>query len=164
MLSLPLTSADIISRRFVNWPGPAIHMSKDSGIESPWYVVLMKIQTVWQRGQGPRTCPWKITSCHLFPRRKNWYKQSPPSPLELSGSAHACPTVEFYFLLVAGLAIILSRANWLRWCAGWSAPLLFACNSNNVPMEWGKKKQTLIRRRDHLKAVQMPNCVELSSK
>ena len=96
---------------------------------------------------------------------KNWYKQSPPpSPLELSGSAHACPTVEFYFSFVAGLAIILSRANWLRWCAGWSAPLLFACNSNNVPMEWGKKKQTLIRHRDHLKAVQMPNCVELSSK
>ena len=30
MLSLPLTSADIISRRFVNRPGPAIHMSKDS--------------------------------------------------------------------------------------------------------------------------------------
>ena len=38
-------------------------------------------------------------------------KQSPPSPSELSGSAHACPTVEFYFLFVAGLDIILSRAN-----------------------------------------------------
>ena len=37
MLSLPLTSADIISRRFVNRPGPAIHMSKDS---------LIYIQTV----------------------------------------------------------------------------------------------------------------------
>ena len=34
----------------------------------------------------------------------------PPPPLELSGSAHACLTVEFYFLFlhVSGLAIILS--------------------------------------------------------
>ena len=43
MLSLPLTSADIISRRFVNRPGPAIHMSKDS---------LICIQTVWNFDMG----------------------------------------------------------------------------------------------------------------
>ena len=53
----------------------------------------------------------------------------PPSPLELSGSVHACLTVEFNFLHVAGSAIILSRANW---CVGWSAPLLFAYIRNGV--------------------------------
>ena len=65
-------------------------------------------------GGGGGGCPWKITSCHLFPRRKNWFenwfeipsRSDPPPPLELSGSAHACPSVEFYFLFVAGLAII----------------------------------------------------------
>ena len=108
-----------------------------TGTKSPWYVVLMWIQTVRNfdmgggrgGGQGPQTCPCTITSCHLFPRRKKWYelpsKSNPPSPLELSGSAHACPTVEFYFLFVAGLAIILSRAKQLPGCAVWSAPLLF---------------------------------------
>ena len=53
----------------------------------------------WGRGwQGPRTSPWKITSCHLFPSR-NWYELPSRSnpPLELSGSAHTCLTVEFYF-------------------------------------------------------------------
>ena len=35
----------------------------------------------------------------------------PTPPLELSGSAHACPTAECYLLFVAGLAIILSIAN-----------------------------------------------------
>ena len=67
-------------------------------------------------GQGPRISPWKITSCHLFPSR-NWYglpSRSNP-PLELSGSAHACLTVEFYFsfsfLHVTGLAVILSSAD-----------------------------------------------------
>ena len=36
-------------------------------------------------GQGALTCPWKITGCHLFPRRKNWYDlpsgSSPPAPV-----------------------------------------------------------------------------------
>ena len=57
-------------------------------------------------GQGPRT------SQSFISKNKNWYEprtqligseyelpsRSIPSPLELSGSAHACLTVEFYFL------------------------------------------------------------------
>ena len=55
-------------------------------------------------GEGGPDLPMKILSCHLFPH----------PPLELSGSAHACPTgnLFFYFLHVVGLAIILSRDNW----------------------------------------------------
>ena len=74
-------------------------------------------------GAGGPDLPMKITSCHLFPRRKtgmNLPREAirpppppPPPPLELSGSAHAClDRIFFYFLHVAGLAIILSRDNW----------------------------------------------------
>ena len=70
-------------------------------------------------GAGGPDLPMKIISCHLFPRRKTGTnlleKQfDPPPPLELSGSAHACldRNFIFYFLHVAGLAIILSRDNW----------------------------------------------------
>ena len=89
-------------------------------------------------GQGPGTSPWKITSCHLFLRRKtgtNFPRETiPPSPLCwscLDPHTHVWRwnyIFYFHFLHVAGLAIILSRANCLRGCAGWSAPLLFACN------------------------------------
>ena len=150
-------------------------MSKDS----LGYVVLMWIQTFWnclklwywrrQRGAGTGAPdpppPRKITSCLLFPRRKTGTNFSgeappphPPPPLELSGSAHACLTVEFifyfHFLHVAGLAILLSRANWLRGCAGWSAPLLFACNSpvsrNKVHTKANPDKMSLSSQRSFL--------------
>ena len=75
-------------------------------------------------GAGQRNSPGKITSCRLFPSRKLVRTSTPhPPTLELSGSAHACLTLEFYFYLpflhVTGLAIILSSAD---------APLLFSCN------------------------------------
>ena len=71
-------------------------------------------------GEGGPDLPMKIISCHLFPRRKTGTNlpreaiRPPPPPLELSGSAHACldRNFIFYFLHVAGLAIILSRDNW----------------------------------------------------
>ena len=72
-------------------------------------------------GAGGPDLPMKIISCHLFPRRKTGtnlpreaIRTPPHPPLELSGSAHACLTgiLFFYFLHVAGLAIILSRDNW----------------------------------------------------
>ena len=74
-------------------------------------------------GAGGPDLPMKIISCHLCLRRKtgtNLPREAipppppPPPPLELSGSAHACLTgiLFFYFLHVAGLAIILSRDNW----------------------------------------------------
>ena len=64
--------------------------------------------------------PMKIISCHLFPSIKTGTNlpreaiRPPPPHLELSGSAHACfdGNFIFYFLHVAGLAIILSRDNW----------------------------------------------------
>ena len=54
-------------------------------------------------GRGPRPPPenYKL-SC--ISQKKNWKKQSPPPPLKLSGSAHACLTAEFFnfhFLHVA---------------------------------------------------------------
>ena len=80
MLSLPLTSADIFSRRFVNRPGPA-------GLSN-----MHSIDMGGDRegvgggggggGQGPRTSPWKITSCHVFPRRKtgtNFHREAIPT-------------------------------------------------------------------------------------
>ena len=73
-------------------------------------------------GAGGPEHPMKIISCHLFPRKKtgtNLPREAirpppPPPPLELSGSGHACidRNFIFYFLHVAGLAIILSRDNW----------------------------------------------------
>ena len=71
-------------------------------------------------GAGGPDLPMKIISCHLFPRRKtgtNLPREAirppppPPPPLELSGSAHACldRNFIFYFLHVAGFAIMLSR-------------------------------------------------------
>ena len=68
-------------------------------------------------GVGGLDLPMKIISCHLFPKRKtgflekNWYepreaiRPSPPPPLFDRNYI-------FYFLHVAGLAIILSRDNW----------------------------------------------------
>ena len=56
----------------------------------------------------------------FIPKKKNWYelpsRSNPPPPqLELSGSANACLTVEFYFVSsyfhVTGLAIRLSSAD-----------------------------------------------------
>ena len=149
MLSLLLTSADIIhviSRMFVNWPDPTIHMicpsrkslicrtSVKSNCLKLWY---------WQRqrgggGQGPRTSPWKISSCHLFLRRKtgtNFPREAIPLPPPRWSCLDPHTYVwrwnfifYFHFLHVTGLAIKLSRANCLCWCTGWSAPLLFACN------------------------------------
>ena len=70
----------------------------------------------------------KIISCHLFPRRKtgtNLPREAnrPPPPVGIVW-IHARTSDRnfiFYFLHVAGLAIVLSRDNWGR-----SAPLLFA--------------------------------------
>ena len=70
-------------------------------------------------GAGGPDLPMKIISCHLFPRRKtgtNLPREAirPPPPL------WKCPDPRthvltgilfFYFLHVAGLAIILSRDN-----------------------------------------------------
>ena len=66
-------------------------------------------------GEDPGSAPGKLKFVIHFQEEKtgtNFPREAIPlPPLELSGSAHACPTVEFYFLFVAGLAIILSRAN-----------------------------------------------------
>ena len=66
-------------------------------------------------GGYPGPAPGKLQFVKYFREEKtdmNFPREAiPPPPLELSGSAHACPMVEFYFLFVAGLAIILSRAN-----------------------------------------------------
>ena len=71
-------------------------------------------------GTGGPDLPMKIIAiCFLEEKlvRTSLEKQfdtPPPPPLELSGSAHACldRNFIFYFLHVAGLAIILSRDNW----------------------------------------------------
>ena len=151
MLSLLLTSADIIiSRRFVSWPGPAIHMICPSrkSLICRTYVNSNCVKLWYGRrqrgggggggggGAGAPDLPLENYKFSFIFKQKKWYelpsRSNPPAPLELSGSAHACLTVElyfyFHFLHLAGLAFILSRANCLRGCAGWSAPLLFACN------------------------------------
>ena len=79
--------------------------------------------------QGIRTSPGKSQVVICFGTNLLREAIRTPFPLELSGSMHACLTVEFNFLHVAGSAIILSRANW---CIGWSAPLLFAYIWNGV--------------------------------
>ena len=139
MLSLPLTSIDTISRRFVMTRPGNTYVQALSGIESPWYVVLMWKLWYWRRpghgGQGPRTSPWKITSCHLFPNRKtgtNFPREAthppPPPPPPPHPPTPPPPPVGvvlirtrmsdggilffiFPFLHVTGLAIILSSAD-----------------------------------------------------
>ena len=73
-------------------------------------------------GAGGPDLPMKIISCHLFPRIKidtNIPREAirPPSPPPSVGIVwiHARMSDRnfiFYFLHVAGLAIILSRDNW----------------------------------------------------
>ena len=68
-------------------------------------------------GTGGPDLPMKIIAiCFLEEKlvRTSLEKQFDTPPLELSGSAHACldRNFIFYFLHVAGLAIILSRDNW----------------------------------------------------
>ena len=55
MLSLPLASADIISRRFVNWPGPA----KKIKCEFKLFETLIWSET---EGAGGPDLPMKIIS------------------------------------------------------------------------------------------------------
>ena len=70
-------------------------------------------------GAGGLDLPMEIISCHLFPRRKNWYEppsrsnSTPPPPPGwncLDTRTHVWQ--EFYFLHIAGLAIILSTDSW----------------------------------------------------
>ena len=74
-------------------------------------------------GAGGPDLPMKIISCHLFPRRKAGTKlpreaiQPPPPPPPLVGivwirARMSDRNLIFYFLRVAGLAIILSSDNW----------------------------------------------------
>ena len=73
------------------------------------------------RGEGGRgpDLPWKITSCHLFwcepPSRSNLTPPPPPPPPSLPVGIvwiRACMSDGgIIFLYVAGLAIMLSRAN-----------------------------------------------------
>ena len=62
MLSLPLASADIISRRFVTRPS-----KKKIKCEFKLFETLIWAET---EGAGDPDLPMKIISCHLFPRRK----------------------------------------------------------------------------------------------
>ena len=69
-------------------------------------------------GRGP-DLPMKIISCHLFPRRKTGtnrpreaIRPPPPPPVGIVWIRARLSDRNFYFLHVAGLAIILSRDNW----------------------------------------------------
>ena len=54
-------------------------------------------------GRGPGPPPGKLQVIMYFLEEKlvrtSIEKQSPPPPLELSGSAHACLTVEFFIFI-----------------------------------------------------------------
>ena len=65
-------------------------------------------ETEWA---GDPALPMKIISCHLFPRRKT---DPPPPPVGIVWirARMSDRNFIFYFLHVAGLAIILSRDNW----------------------------------------------------
>ena len=71
-------------------------------------------------GQGARTPPWKITSCHLFPSRKTGTSfpreaTSPPPPVGVVWIRTRMSDGGIYFLSsflhLTGLAIILSSAD-----------------------------------------------------
>ena len=92
--------------------------------------------------------PWKITICHLFPRRKlirtSLRKQfePPPPPPPPNRQCCLCPTVKFFFLFLF-LHVAVSRANNLvgsdrtaRTRRLICAFLLFACNKVKVPATW----------------------------
>ena len=92
----------------------------------------------------------KIISCHLFPRRKtgtNLPREAIRPPPPSSGSAHACLTgiLFFYFLHVAGLAIVLFlEINWWN-CAGALADLRLCClHTKKFLAELGKKAKLQI--------------------
>ena len=114
MLSLPLASADIISRRFVNWPGPA--KKNIIKCEFKLFETLIWAET---EGAGGPDLPMKIISCHLFPRRKTGTNlpleavRPPPVGIVWIRARMSDRNFIFYFLHdVAGLAIMLSRDNW----------------------------------------------------
>ena len=89
MLSLPLASADIISRRSVN-------IDQARQCEFKLLETLIWVETEGEGCKGPDHLPGKNTSCHLFPRRKtgkNLFEKQfdpppppPPPPPALSGS------------------------------------------------------------------------------
>ena len=85
------------------------------------FETLIWAETERERGAG------KITSCHVFPRRKtgtNFHREAtPPPPLELSGSAHACLTVEFFIFIFLHVAYFLKLTDY----AGAQADLRLCC-------------------------------------
>ena len=86
-----------------------------------WKLLYGRRLEGWRgRGAGaPDLPPGKLQVVIYFQEEKlvrASLEKQPPPPLELSGSAHACLTVEFYFfylpfLHVTGLAIIISSAD-----------------------------------------------------
>ena len=88
-------------------------------------------------GTGGPDLPMKIISCHLFPGRKTGSTPPPPThPLPRVGIVWIRARMSdrnFIFLHVAGLAIILSRDNWLI-CA------FVVCMQKSFSRNWVKKR------------------------
>ena len=84
-----------------------------------------------EEGAGDPDLPLENYKLSFIFKKKNWYelpsRSNPPAPVGVVWIRTRMSGFYFHFLHVAGLAII-SRANCLRRCAGWSALLLFACN------------------------------------
>ena len=113
------------------------------------------------RGPGPPPPPPPLENYKLSfiskkkKTGKNFPREAAPPQLELSGSQHACLTVEFYFyFLHAAGSYFLELTDWLI-CAFVVCMQQSRVSCNKVHTEL--IKQTLIRCRDHLNGLSCSN-------